>query len=202
MLELDAGKELETGASLELDAGVLPGTASELDAATELDAGVSAEEDCSSDELETCELSLDRISVTCVEDESSPQATRPIVDAHKKTSERNLIQNNIKKIPDEVGDDILRSISRDTRLTSRCASRKTWRLGHAGKRACRRDSRLPIFGRPCLTADGFPGLAFAVLLVEILEQLRRFFRAHLAHLRGLFLRLLATAIGRISLAIA
>ena len=87
MLELDAGKELETGASLELDAGVLPGTASELDAATELDAGASAEEDCSSDDLETCELSLERMSVTCVEDESSPQATRAAVkSAHKKTS--------------------------------------------------------------------------------------------------------------------
>jgi len=186
MLELDAGKELETGASLELDAGVLPGTASELDAATELDAGVSAEEDCSSDELETCELSLERMSVTCVEDESSPQEARNTT-THKKTSERNLIQNNIKKIPDEVGDDILRSISRDTRLTSRCASRKTWRLGHAGKRACRRDSRLPIFRGPSLTADGFPGLAFAVLLIEILQELRGFLGSHLAHLHGLFL---------------
>ena len=97
MLELDAGKELETGASLELDAGVLPGTASELDAATELDAGVSAEEDCSSDELETSELSLERMSVTCVEDESSPQATRPIVDAHKKTRVRNLILTNLSR---------------------------------------------------------------------------------------------------------
>jgi hypothetical protein len=61
---------------------------------------------------------------------------------------------------------------------------------------------LPVFCRSSLAADGFPGLAFAVLLVEILEELSGFFGAHLAHLRRLFLRFLATAVGRISLAIA
>lgn len=51
---------------------------------------------------------------------------------------------------------------------------------------------LPVFSRSGLAADGFPRFAFAVLLVEILQELSRLFGAHLAHLHGLFLFVFAT----------
>ena len=57
---------------------------------------------------------------------------------------------------------------------------------------------LPVLRRSCLSADRFPGFAFAVLLVEILQELCRLFGAHLAHLHGLFLGFFATlAVARI-----
>jgi hypothetical protein len=55
---------------------------------------------------------------------------------------------------------------------------------------------LPVFSRSSLAADGFPRFAFAVLLVEILQELCGFLRSHRAHLRGLFLGFLALAVAR------
>ncbi len=177
-LLLDAGKTLELETSPELDSGVSldAGTSVVADeevareTSSELEDWTSAELELDSflAELDTSELSLEGVSAALADEESSPQATRNAVkSAHKKTSERNLIQNNIKKIPNQVEDDILRLISVDLTslgalraqdlagikceptsglpldtLTSLCASRKTRRLGHAGKQACRRDSRL------------------------------------------------------------
>jgi hypothetical protein len=57
---------------------------------------------------------------------------------------------------------------------------------------------LPILNRSCLAADRFPRLAFAVLFVEILQQLGRIFRTHFTHLCRQFLRFFATiAVARI-----
>ena len=58
---------------------------------------------------------------------------------------------------------------------------------------------LPVFGWSCLAADGFPGFAFAVLFVEVFQELRGFFGTHLAHLHGLFLGFFALAIAGIFL---
>lgn len=105
MAELDTGVSLDSGelleATSELDAGDSPEleTPSEEDvpgASLEPDSCASAEY-CSIDELETCELSLERVSGTCV-DESSPQAVSAMTKkAHAQdTAKERFITPNIQ----------------------------------------------------------------------------------------------------------
>ena len=61
---------------------------------------------------------------------------------------------------------------------------------------------LPVLGGSGLAADRFPGLAFAVLFVKILQKLGCLFGAHLAHGHRLFLGFLTTVIRGITLTIA
>lgn len=117
-LELDAGKTLELDSVVSLDAGTSVVADEEVarETSSELEDWTTAELELDSflAELDTSELSLEGVSAAHADEESSPQEARNAVkSAHKKTSERNLIQNNIKKIPDQVGDDILRLISVD-----------------------------------------------------------------------------------------
>ena len=106
MAELDTGVSLDSGELLEAtsepDAGDSPEleTPSEEDvpgASLELDSCASAEY-CSIDELETCELSLERVSGTCVDDESSPQAVSAMTKkAHAQdTAKERFITPNIQ----------------------------------------------------------------------------------------------------------
>ncbi len=118
MFSDEPGVAEEAGVS-ELD----DSTSAELElsfSSAELNTGATFEDELSGDSAEldkACSEELSVAGASVLELESSPQATRNAVkSAHKKTSERNLIQNNIKKIPDQVGDDILRLISVD--LTS------------------------------------------------------------------------------------
>ena len=53
---------------------------------------------------------------------------------------------------------------------------------------------LPVLRGSCLSAEGLPRFAFAVLLVEILQELCSLFGSHLAHLHRLFLRFIALAV--------
>jgi hypothetical protein len=50
-----------------------------------------------------------------------------------------------------------------------------------------------------LAADGFPGFAFAVLFVKVLEELGSFFRSHFTRLKRLLFRFTAVTVAGIAL---